>query len=110
MRSHQQVMVNYQLVAHLGRRKNRKSGEHSIRILLSVVLDWSVSGRKARIRNDLSDFRQQERTKASTGTTSERVCELEALQSIAGLRLLLQAFLDRIDQLCTLRINYASPS
>jgi len=30
-------------------------------------------------RNDLSDLRQQERAKASTGTTSERVGDLKAL-------------------------------
>jgi len=60
--------------------------------------------------SDLSYLRQQERAETSTSTTSERVRDLEALQSIARLCLLLQAFLDRIDQFCALGIIYTSPS
>jgi len=77
-------------VGHLRRWHDREGEHHAVRVLLA----------------DLGD---QERTHTGSGTTSEGVAQLEALEAIAGLGLLAHDIEDGVDELSTLGVVTLGP-
>ena len=72
-------------IGHLGGGDDGESGHHAIGVLLT----------------DLGD---QKRTHTGSGTATERVAELEALEAIAAFGLLADNIQDGVDQLSTLGV------
>mmetsp|Transcript_3264 Transcript_3264/g.5371 ORF Transcript_3264/g.5371 Transcript_3264/m.5371 type:complete len:455 (+) Transcript_3264:329-1693(+) len=77
-------------IRHLGGGDDGEGEHHAVRVLLT-------------------DLGNKEGSHTGTGTTTERVADLEALKAIAGLSLLADNIKDRVNELSTLSVVTLSP-